>query len=199
MKSIEIKGSLRTETGKKATHSLRKENGVPCALYGIQKDENGKPVATHFTVTVEGLRKLVYTPHIYVVDLNIDGKVVNAIMKDIQFHPVTDAILHVDFLQIDEANPIVMEVPVKLEGLAEGVKAGGKLALQMRKLKVKALYNVIPERLVVDVTSLGLGKTIKVGELSFEGLELISAKEAVVCAVKLTRAARGAAAAAANN
>ena len=196
MKSIEIKGSLRTETGKKVTHSLRKNNGVPCVLYGIQKDENGNPVATHFTVTTDGLRNLVYTPHIYVVDLNIDGKVVNAIMKDIQFHPVTDAILHVDFLQIDEANPIVMEVPVQLEGLAEGVKAGGKLALQIRKLKVKALYNVIPERLIVDVTSLGLGKTIKVGELNYEGLQLLNAKEAVVCAVKLTRAARGAQAAA---
>ena len=196
MKSIEIKGSLRTEIGKKSTHSLRKNNGVPCVLYGMQKDENGKPVATHFTVTVDGLRKLVYTPHIYVVDLNIDGKVVNAIMKDIQFHPVTDAILHVDFYQINEENPIVMEVPVQLEGLAEGVKAGGKLALQMRKLKVKALYNVIPERLNIDVTSLALGKTIKVGELSFEGLELLNAKEAVVCAVKLTRAARGAQAAA---
>ena len=196
MKSIEIKGSLRTETGKKAAHSLRQNNGVPCVLYGMQKDENGKPVATHFTVTVDGLRKLVYTPHIYVVDLNIDGKVVNAIMKDIQFHPVKDTILHVDFYQIDEAKPIVMEVPVQLEGLAEGVKAGGKLALQMRKIKVKALYNVIPERLVVDVTSLGLGKTVKVGELSYEGLELINAKEAVVCAVKLTRAARGAQAAA---
>ena len=196
MKSIEIKGSLRTETGKKAAHSLRQNNGVPCVLYGMQKDENGNQVATHFTVTVDGLRKLVYTPHIYVVDLNIDGKIVNAIMKDIQFHPVTDAILHVDFLQINEENPIVMEVPVQLEGLAEGVKAGGKLALQTRKLKVKALYNLIPERLVVNVTNLGLGKTIKVGELSFEGLELLSAKEAVVCAVKLTRAARGAAAAA---
>ena len=196
MKSIEIKGSLRTETGKKATHSLRQNNGVPCVLYGMQKGENGNQVATHFTVTVDGLRKLVYTPHIYVVDLNIDGKIVNAIMKDIQFHPVTDAILHVDFLQINEENPIVMEVPVQLEGLAEGVKAGGKLALQMRKIKVKALYNVIPEKLIVNVSHLGLGKTVKVGELSFEGLELISAKEAVVCAVKLTRAARGAAAAA---
>ena len=196
MKSIEIKGSLRTETGKKATNELRKNNGVPCVLYGIQKDENGKPVATHFTVTTDGLRNLVYTPHIYVVDLNIDGKVVNAIMKDIQFHPVTDAILHVDFLQINEEKPIVMEVPVQMEGLAEGVKAGGKLSLQIRKLKVKALYNIIPERLVIDVTSLGLGKTIKVGELNYEGLELLNAKEAVVCAVKLTRAARGAQAAA---
>ncbi|MGN1218885.1 MAG: 50S ribosomal protein L25/general stress protein Ctc [Phocaeicola sp.] len=198
MKSIEIKGSLRTETGKKATRELRKSNSVPCVLYGINKDENGNQVATHFTVTNDGLRNLVYTPHIYVVDLNIDGKIVTAIMKDIQFHPVTDKILHVDFLQIDESNPIVMEVPVKLEGLAEGVKAGGKLALQVRKLKVKALYNAIPERLIVDVTNLGLGKTIKVGELNYEGLQILNAKEAVVCAVKLTRAARGAQAAAAS-
>ena len=175
MKSIEIKGSLRTETGKKATHSLRQNNGVPCVLYGMQKDENGNQVATHFTVTVDGLRKLVYTPHIYVVDLNIDGKVVNAIMKDIQLHPVTDAIMHVDFLQINEEKPIVMEVPVQLEGLAEGVKAGGKLTLQMRKLKVKALYNAIPEKLIVNVSHLGLGKTVKVGELSYEGLELLNA------------------------
>ena len=196
MKSIEIKGSLRTETGKKATRDLRNSDNVPCVLYGVQKDENGNPVATHFTVTTDGLRGLVYTPHIYVVDLNIDGKVVNAIMKDIQFHPVTDKILHVDFYQIDEAKPIVMEVPVQLEGLAEGVKAGGKLALQIRKLKVKALYNVIPERLNINVTNLGLGKTIKVGELNYEGLELLNAKDAVVCAVKLTRAARGAQAAA---
>ena len=197
MKTIEIKGSLRTETGKKATRDLRNNNSVPCVLYGLQKDEKGLPVATHFTVTVDGLRNLVYTPHIYVVELNIDGTVHTAIMKDIQFHPVKDTILHVDFLEINEANPIVMNVPVQLEGLAEGVKAGGKLALQVRKLKVKALYNVIPERLVINVTNLGLGKTIKVGELKYEGLELLNAKEAVVCAVKLTRAARGAQAAAA--
>ncbi|MBR5542402.1 MAG: 50S ribosomal protein L25, partial [Bacteroides sp.] len=127
----------------------------------------------------------------------IDGTVVTAIMKDIQFHPVTDAILHIDFLQVEANKAIVMEVPVQLEGLAEGVRAGGKLALQIRKLKVKACYEAIPERLVIDVTPLGLGKTIKVGELNYEGLELINAKDAVVCAVKLTRAARGAQAAAA--
>ena len=197
MKSIEIKGSLRTDLGKKATRELRKDNGVPCVLYGVKKDENGLPVATHFTVPVDGLRNLVYTPNIYSVNLDIDGTVVTAIMKDIQFHPVKDTILHVDFLQVEENKPIVMEVPVQLEGLAEGVRAGGKLALQIRKLKVKATYNAIPERLVIDVTPLGLGKTIKVGELSYEGLELINAKDAVVCAVKLTRAARGAQAAAA--
>ena len=196
MKTIEIKGSVRTDIGKKATRELRKNNGVPCVLYGVKKDENGLPVATHFTVTVEGLRKLVYTPNLYLVNLDIDGTVVTAIMKDIQFHPVSDAILHVDFLQVEENKPVAMEVPVQLEGLAEGVRAGGKLALQIRKLKVKALYSAIPERLVIDVTPLGLGKTIKVGELSYEGLELLNAKDAVVCAVKLTRAARGAQAAA---
>ena len=195
MKSIEIKGSLRTDIGKKATRELRKNNGVPCVLYGVKKDENGLPVATHFYVPTEGLRKLVYTPNIYLVNLDIDGTVVTAIMKDLQFHPVTDAILHVDFLQVEENKAIAMEDPVQLEGLAEGVRAGGKLALQIRKLKVKALYNAIPERLVIDVTPLGLGKTIKVGELSYEGLELLNAKDAVVCAVKLTRAARGAQAA----
>lgn len=197
MKSIDITGSLRTETGKKATHALRKNSQVPCVLYGMKKDENGLPVATPFTVTVEGLRKLVYTPHIYVVNLNIDGQVYNAIMKDIQFHPVTDAILHVDFYQINEENPIVMEVPVQLDDLAEGVRAGGKLVLQIRKLKVKALYNNMPERVVINVTNLGLGKTIKVGELHYDNMEILNAKEAVVCAVKLTRAARGAQAAAA--
>ena len=194
MKCIEIKGTARTSAARsseqaRALKAIRKDNGVPCELYG-----GGENI--HFTVPADGLRNLVYTPHIYVVDLDIDGKKVNAIMKDIQFHPVKDNILHVDFYQIDESKPIVMEVPVQLEGLAEGVKAGGKLALQIRKLKVKALYNLIPEELIINVSHLGLGKTIKVGELSFENLELLNAKEAVVCAVKLTRAARGAAAAA---
>lgn len=197
MRSIEVKGTARTIAERsseqaKALKTIRKNNGVPCVMYG------GKEIV-HFTVTNDELRNLVYTPHIYVVDLIIDGKKYNAIMKDIQFHPVKDNILHVDFYEIDEAKPIVMEVPIQLEGLAEGVKAGGKLALQMRKLKVKALYNEIPERLTINVSHLGLGKTIKVGELHYEGLELLNAKEAVVCAVKLTRAARGAAAAAANN
>ena len=192
MKSIEVKGTARTIAERssdqaRALKAIRKDNGVPCVLYG-----GGENI--HFTVPAEGLRNLVYTPHIYVVDLIIDGKKVNAILKDIQFHPVKDNILHVDFYQIDEAKPIVMEVPVQLEGLVEGVKAGGKLVLQKRKLKVKALYNINQQKVIVNVSHLGLGKTVKVGELSYEGLELLNAKEAVVCAVKLTRAARGAAA-----
>ena len=193
MKSIEVKGTARTiaehsSEQSRALKALRKNNCVPCVLYGAGDN-------VHFTVTNDEVRNLIYTPHIYVVDLDIDGKKVKAILKDVQFHPVKDTILHIDFFQIDELKPIIMEVPVQLEGLAEGVKAGGKLALQMRKLKVKALYNVIPEKLTVNVAHLGLGKTVKVGELSYEGLTLLNAKEAVVCAVQLTRAARGLAAA----
>lgn len=193
MKSIEVKGTARTiaehsSEQSRALKALRKNNCVPCVLYGAGDN-------VHFTVTNYEVRNLIYTPHIYVVDLDIDGKKVKAILKDVQFHPVKDTILHIDFFQIDELKPIIMEVPVQLEGLAEGVKAGGKLTLQMRKLKVKALYNVIPEKLTVNVAHLGLGKTVKVGELSYEGLTLLNAKEAVVCAVQLTRAARGLAAA----
>ena len=113
-------------------------------------------------------------------------------MKELQFHPVSDALLHMDFLEVFPEKPIVMEVPVVLEGHAEGVKAGGKLQLQMRKLKVKAVYSEIPERLVINVDHLGLGKTMQVGDIHFEGLEIMNAKNAVVCAVQLTRAARGA-------
>ena len=193
MKSIEVKGTARTiaehsSEQSRALKALRKNNCVPCVLYGAGDN-------VHFTVTNDEVRNLIYTPHIYIVDLVIDGKKVNAILKDIQFHPVKDTILHIVFFQIDELKPIIMEVPVQLEGLAEGVKAGGKLTLQMRKLKVRALYNVIPEKLTVNVAHLGLGKTVKVGELSYEGLTLLNAKEAVVCAVQLTRAARGLAAA----
>ncbi len=197
MKTIEVKGTTRTIAARsseqvKALKAIRKNKGVPCVLYG-----NGENV--HFTVPADGLRNLVYTPNVYVVELNIDDHKEKAIMKEIQFHPVKDTILHVDFYRIDEKKPIVIEVPIQIEGLAEGVKAGGKLALQLRKLKVKARYDIIPDRLVINVSHLGLGKTIKVGELNFEGLELLNVKEAVVCAIKLTRAARGAAAAAANS
>ena len=196
MKTISINGSSRTEVGKKATNALRNAGLVPCCIYGVEKDENGNPVTKAFSVPTEGLRKLVYTPDIHVVDLTIDGKAVKAILKDIQFHPVKDTILHVDFYQVTEEKPIVMAVPVKLEGLADGVRAGGKLVQVQRYLKVKAVYTAIPEILTVDVTSLGLGKSIKVGELSYEGLELVTVKESLVASVKTTRASAAAAAAA---
>ncbi len=156
-------------------------------------------ITTDIVLTQEGVRKLVYTPEIFAIELELNGEKRMAVMKDIQFHPVKDNILHMDLLEVFPEKPVVMEVPVKLEGHAEGVKAGGKLNLSMKKLKVKAVYTEIPERLVINVDHLGLGKTMQVGELHFEGLELVNAKNAVVCAVQLTRAARGAMAAAANS
>lgn len=194
MKEIAVKGTARTAFGKKAAKDIRKTDAVPCVLYGAEKDAEGKQVATHFTVSNSELRNLIYTPEIYTVNLNIDGKECKAVMREIQFHPVKDNVLHVDFYQITPEKPIVMEVPVKLNGLAEGVKAGGKLVLSVRKLKVKATYDKIPEKLNIDVTPLELGKTIKVAELSFEGLEIMNAKEVVVCGVKVTRAAQSRAA-----
>lgn len=194
MKEINVKGTARTETGKKASREIRKANAVPCNLYGEARNEKGLPVAFSFTATNDELRNLIYSPDIYSVNLDIDGKVSKAILKEIQFHPVKDNVLHVDFYEITDSKPIIMEVPIKLTGLAEGVKAGGRLAASVRKLKVKALYTAIPEYLEIDVTHLGLGKTIKVGELSFEGLELITSKDVVVCQVKMTRSAKSAAA-----
>ena len=141
-----------------------------------------------------GLRKLVYTPEIYSVDLDIDGKKYTAVMRETQFHPVSDLLLHVDFYEVTPEKPIVMEVPIKLNGLAEGVRAGGKLAANVRKLKVRAPYTQIPERLDIDVTSLGLGKTVKAGEMQVEGLELVTPASVVVCQVKMTRSAMSAAA-----
>ena len=194
MKSINVKGTARTATGKKATRDLRKNGGVPCNLYGENKNENGESIAMSFATTQEELRKLVYSPDIYSVNLTIDGKECKAVMKELQFHPVTDQLLHVDFYEITEEKPSVMEVPIQMTGLAEGVKAGGKLAASVRKLKVRAPYTAIPEKLIIDVTNLALGKPIKVGELSFEGLELVTSPSVVVCQVKMTRSAMSAAA-----
>lgn len=196
MKTIAIKGTARTETGKKAARNLRKQGLIPCNLYGELRGEDGLPKATSFTVAQEELRKLIYTPDIHTVQLNIDGAECLAVMREAQFHPVKDNVLHVDFYQITDEKPIIMEVPIRLNGLAEGVKAGGKLAASVRKLKVKAVHTAIPERLDIDVTKLELGKTIKVGELSFEGLELVTNPSVVVCQVKMTRNARSAASAA---
>lgn len=187
MKTFQLNGAVRTDLGKKAAKAERAGENIPCVLYGGKEN-------VHFTTTVSDIRKLVYSPEVFIVDLTVEGKTIKSIMKEIQFHPVTDKILHIDFQQISEEKPVVVEIPVKLEGLAEGVKAGGKLSLEMRKLKVRGNYTKIPEKIVIDVTSLGLGKTIQVGKLSFENLEILNAKNAVVAQVKLTRAARGAAA-----
>lgn len=214
MEIFKLAAQPRTELGKKATKALRADKKIPVVLNGGEVIElpfkgtlkpgekiveigNGKGlVTTDLVVTQDAVRKLIYTPDIYAIELDINGEKRMAILKDIQFEPVKDSILHIDLLEVNDKKPVVIEVPVKLDGHAEGVKAGGKLTLSMRKLKVKAIYSAVPERLVINVDNLGLGKSLAVGDLHFEGLELVNAKNAVVCAVQLTRAARGAAAAA---
>ncbi|EFN90347.1 50S ribosomal protein L25/general stress protein Ctc [Prevotella amnii] len=192
MKEIKLSGQKRNDLGKKASRLMRKEGLVPCNLYG-EKKENGLPVAVSFSSPMSELRKLVYTPNIYGVELTIDGEKHLAVMKDLQFHPTTDALLHVDFYEVTEEKPIVMGVPVKLSGLAQGVRDGGRLNMSIRKINVKAPFNKMPETLNIDVTNLQLGKAIKVGDLSFEGLELVTSKEVVVCSIKATRNSRTAA------
>lgn len=215
MKTFQLSAEPRTDLGKKATKALRSTGKIPVVLNGgaivelpytgtlkagekIVEIGNGKGlITTDLAVTKEAVRKLIYTPEIFAIELDVNGEKRMAVLKDIQFHPVKDSILHIDLLEVNDKKPVVIEVPVKLEGHAEGVKAGGKLNLSMKKLKVKAVYTNVPECLLVNVDTLGLGKSLQVGDLHFEGLELVNAKNAVVCAVQLTRAARGAAQAAA--
>lgn len=215
MKTYALNAQPRVELGKKAAKTLRTEGKIPAVLNGgeivelpyagtlkegqkLVEIENGRGIiTTDLILTNDAVRKLIYTPDIFVIDLDVNGEKKHAVLREVQFHPVKDTILHIDLLEVKADKPVVMQVPVKLEGHAEGVKAGGKLSLSMKKLKVRAPYTAIPERLVINVDNLGLGKTMQVGDLHFEGLELVNAKNAVVCAVQLTRAARGAAAAAA--
>ena len=191
MKEINVTGQKRENLGKKASKALRKEGLVPCNLYGLA-EQDGKPVAMSFAVAMAELRKIIYTPHIYVINLVIDGESHTAILKEIQFHPVTDAVLHVDFLEVNDQKPITIGIPVKLTGLAQGVRDGGRMNLSIRKINVTAPYQQIPEHLEIDVTALKIGKSIKVGELSFEGLEIATGKEVVVCSIKSTRNSRSA-------
>lgn len=180
MKTFELTGTKRDGRGKKAAKDYRKEGLVPCVLYG-----EGENIS--FNVKKEDLRKLIFTPEVYIVNLTIEGKNCKAIVKETQFHPVSDEVLHVDFYEITEDKLFSIEIPVELQGLAEGVKAGGKLNKQMRKLKVKGKYEDFPEKLVVNIDHLELGKVLKVGEIHFDNLEILNSKEAVVCSVKTTR------------
>ena len=187
MKEIEVKGQKRTDLGKKAAKAMRKEGLIPCNLYGEAKNAYGAPEALSIACPMSELRKIVYTPHIYVIKLVIDGEERTAILKELQFHPVTDALLHVDFYEVNDQKPITVGIPVKLNGLAQGVRDGGRMNLSIRKIDVTAKYQSIPEHLDIDVTAMTIGKSIKVGDLHFEGLEMATSKNVVVCSIKATR------------
>jgi large subunit ribosomal protein L25 len=184
MKTYEIKGELRKTTGKTDSRKLRKDGKMPCVMYGGKEN-------VHFSVEKASLKKLIYTPEVQLVNIEIEGKKHNAIIKDMQFHAVTDELSHLDFLEIHDDKPIEIGIPVELTGIAPGVRAGGKLHLVNRKLKVKGLAKNLPDKLLVDINDLNLGKSIKVGDLSFEHIAVLNSKNTVVASVKLTRASKG--------
>lgn len=182
MKTFELKGEIRTDFGKKAARSLRNNNLIPCIVYGGKDSEN-----ISFTVKNGDVLKLIYTPDVFVINLTLGDRKMKAVIKEVQFHPVKDQAIHIDFLHVYEDVPVVVEIPVRLIGLAPGVKAGGKLTLDLRKLRARALYSNLPETLNIDVTKLKLGKSIQVAQLKFDNIEILNPNEAVVCRVQTTR------------
>jgi large subunit ribosomal protein L25 len=183
MKTIEIKGSFRKELGKKSSKLLRRSGDVPCVIYG--KEEN-----IHFYAPELSFKNLVYTPAAHLVRLVIDDKVYDAILHDMQFHPVKDNILHADFIQIHDNVPVVINIPIKVSGDSIGVIAGGKLSIKRRNLKVKGLSKDLPEALNIDITNLKIHEGVKVGDLTYEGIELLDPKKSLVLTIATSRVAQ---------
>lgn len=184
MNTVEVKGALRSELGKPEAKKLRKEGQVPCVLYGTEN-----PI--HFSTETNSFKKLVYTPDAYLVKLDIDGKTYDAILQDSQYHPVSDAIIHADFLVISENKPVVIEIPVQTTGSSKGVIAGGRLSVNLRTVKIKALPSVLPDVVEVDITNLKIGDSVKIKNLKLaEGVEALNNENSVVVAVKTTRVSR---------
>lgn len=191
MVSIQIKGEGRTGFGKKYTKSTRKEGSIPAVLYG--GDE-----VVHFTVTPASVRHLVYTPDFKIADLEIDGKSYRAILKDIQFHPVNESIVHIDFLRLIEKTPIKVEVPLRFKGSSPGVKVGGKLLQQVRKIKIKTTPEFLVDELKADISKLDLGQSLRVKEVIVpNGVEILNNPATPVALIEIPRALKAAAAAAA--
>ena len=191
MESITLKASFRKETGKKSSKAVRAKENVPCVLYGGKENIN-------FFATESEFRNLLFTPKVYIVNIDIDGSCHNAIIKELQFHPVTDKLLHADFYELSEEKPVTVAIPVSLTGSSIGVREGGKLVMDKRKVTVKGLYKDIPAEIEVDITKLAVGKSIRVGEIETAGnYEITLAKGTPVVSVRTTRAAVAAAAEAA--
>ncbi len=185
METIAIQGNVRQELGKKATKALRREALVPCELYG--GNEN-----IHFSASKKDLKDIVYTPNFYKAGIQVDGKTYEAIIKSIQFHPVTDEILHIDFQELVAGTVLRTEVPVRPVGVAAGVKVGGKLLVNVRKLKVKTTPENLKDKIEIDVSKLRLGQSFKVRDIKDTGMEIVNAKSIPIAAVEIPRSLRGA-------
>ena len=182
MKTIEIKAHARKELGKKETKRLRSEGNVPCVMYGGEE-------VVHFYAEEKVFKSLIYTPNVYIVNINIDGKEYMSVLQDIQFHPVTDAPQHIDFVQVFENKPVVMSIPLNIVGTSPGIMSGGKLRMKRRTLKVKGSFKDLPDKLDIDITGMAIGDSIKVHQLSYEKLELLDPARAMVVAVISSRMA----------
>jgi large subunit ribosomal protein L25 len=189
MKTIAISGSPRANVGKRDAKELRYEGNVPCVLYGGDSQ-------VHFSASASDLRTVLYTPEALFVELTVDGKKSKSIVQEAQFHPVTDQILHVDFLLLDDHKPVSIQVPVKLTGTSPGVKVGGKLIQKFRKLKVKGFPNDFTDSIEVSIDGLELGKSIRVGDLKLNKLEILNSKADTIVSVASSRATKEAEAAA---
>jgi len=183
MKSIEIKGSLRTELGKKSSKELRKTGNVPCVIYGKEKN-------VHFHAPELSFKNLIYTPEAHLVDLIIDNKAQKVVLKDVQYHPVSDKILHADFIEVFDDKPVIINIPIKVSGDSIGVIAGGKLNIKKRNLKVKGLPGDLPEHLDIDITNLKIHESVKVGDMSFDKIELLDPKKLMVLTIATSRVAQ---------
>jgi large subunit ribosomal protein L25 len=183
MKSIAISGSPRENVGKRDAKELRYQALVPAVLYG-------GATQTHFSVSAADLKPVVYTPVVHFIDLDIAGVKSQAIIKDLQFHPLTEQIIHVDFLLLDQAKPIAIDIPVRLTGTSPGVKVGGKLVQKLRKLKIKALPKDHLDFIDVSIEALEVGKSVKVSEISLPNLAILNSKEDTIVSVTTSRALR---------
>jgi len=182
MKSVSLNGNKRTDRGTTAAKALRREEKVPCVIYGGKEN-------IHFTVDEIPFSKIIHTPEVYFIDLDIDGTAFKAIIKDVQFHPVSDRPIHIDFLEVFEDKAVNINIPVKLVGTSKGVLNGGKLRMVTRRLKVNGLPSALPENIELDITPLKIGQSIKVGAIDVEGLRFLDSANAVVVAVKTSRVA----------
>jgi large subunit ribosomal protein L25 len=180
MKTFELKASLRKDTGKKESKNLRKQELVPCVVYGGEK-------IVHFAVIEKDFKNLIYTPDVFLVKLDIDGEKYDAVIQDIQFHPVSDRILHVDFSQVIDGKAVTINLPIELTGNSLGMLDGGKLRQRRRSLKVRGLAEHMPDYLKVDITSLDIGDSMKVGDLEYENLEVLDPQRAMVVGVVSSR------------
>ena len=188
MKSITIQGTKRENVGKKSTKALRDAELVPCVVYGGEQP-------LHFSTEEKSFKNLVYTPEAHTVVIELDGKKIEAVLQDIQFHPITDKILHVDFYQLSANKPVVMSVPVRVIGRAKGVVAGGVLRQSFRKLTLKAIPANLPDEIVIDVTPLRIGNKLYVGDIKNDAYTFLHPDNAVIAAVKMSRNAMKAGAA----